>query len=134
MNGGFKKTESGKKRSQKAIVEFLCDKSRTGLEHLPTPRDPYEESKDKRADKDAGDDTDEGGDKGEGSEDDGKPSLQFVRYETDGKDVDVLRLLWKTKYACEDASPLVEHWGIFTWFLIMYASYPFFSSGYSTSC
>ena len=141
INGGFKKTESGTKRPQKAIVEFLCDKSRTGLEHLPTPRDPYEESKDKRADKDDGDkdeggdkDKDKGGDKDEGLGDDGEPSLQFVRYDTDGKDADVLRLLWKTKYACDDANPLPEHWGVFTWFLIMYASYPFLLSGRRTLC
>ena len=112
MNGGFRKAESGKSRPQKAIIEFLCDKSRTGLENLPKPEDPYEEVKDKRE-----------GDKEE--EDDGSPSLKFVRYDTDGKDADVLRLQWKTKYACEDANPVVEHWGFFTWFLIMYVFWLF---------
>jgi hypothetical protein len=116
MNGGFKNIDSGKTRPQKAIVEFICDRARTGLEHLPTPEDPYEEGKDKRAEED-------GGDGGEG--DDGTPSLEFVRYDTDGKDADVLRLRWRTKYACEDTSPVAEHWGLFTWFLIMYVFCPF---------
>lgn len=106
INGGFKKVD-GKPRAQKAFIEFLCDKSRTGLEHLPNPEDPYEEVKDKRAEGDA-------------EEDDGQPSLEFVRYDTDAPDVDVLRLRWRTQHACENAIPPTEHWGLFTWFLIMY--------------
>lgn len=104
MNGGYK-LEDGKSRPQKAVVKFLCDKSRTGLENLPKPENPYEEGKDKR---------EEGGEE----EDDGSPSLQFVSY-TEANDADVLELKWKTKYACEDANPVVEHWGFFTWFLII---------------
>lgn len=135
MNGGFKKTESKKSRPQKAIVEFLCDKSRTGLENLPIPKDPYEEGKKKREGNKEGDDK-EGDDK-EGEEDgnkegedDGSPSLEFVRYETEGKDADILRLRWKTKHACEDAIPPVDRWGFFTWFLIMYVFYLFPSPNY----
>lgn len=131
MNGGFKKTE-GKTRPQKAIVEFICDKSRNGLENLPKPDDPYEEAArarwadDDKKDGDKDKDEDKDNDKVDNS--DGAPSLQFVRYDTDGKDVDVLRLQWKTKYACEDTSPVPEHWGFFTWFLIMYVSLALLSS------
>lgn len=106
INGGFKSGESGKKRDQKAIIEFLCDRERTGLENLPNPENPYEDVKDKRADDE--------------NPDDGTPSLEFRRYDTDGSDVDVLRLRWRTQYACEDGRPATQRWGFFTWFLIMY--------------
>jgi len=128
MNGGFKNGDGGKKRKQKAIVEFLCDAGRTGLEHLPTPEDPYEEAKKKRVveDKDSPDNS------GEEKPDDNQPSLEFLRYDTDGTDADVLRLRWRTKYACPGENPQAEHWGLFTWFLIIAfmstASYLIFGS------
>jgi hypothetical protein len=110
INGGFKKGEDGgKKRPQKAIIEFLCDKSRTGLENLPNPEDQYDEVE-KREEGEA--------------ENDGTPSLEYVRYDTDGKDADVLRLRWRTKYACESDTPPGEHWGFLTWFIIMYVLTP----------
>lgn len=118
MNGGFKNGDGGKKRKQKAIIEFLCDAERTGLEHLPTPEDPYEEAKEKRA----AEDKDLPEKSGEEKPDDQQPSLEFLRYDTDGTDADVLRLRWRTKYACASETPQAEHWGLFTWFLIMYVS------------
>jgi len=131
MNGGFKKTESKKPRPQKAIIEFLCDKSRTGLENLPTPKDPYEEGKEKREEGNKEGDDKEGEEDGnKEGEDDESPSLEFVRYETEGKDADILRLRWRTKHACEDAIPPVDRWGFFTWFLIMYVFYLFPSPNY----
>ena len=117
MNGGFRKLESGKKRSQKAIIEFVCDKSRTGLENLYDPEDKYTDQKVKRAEDDGADD----------KEDPNSSSLQFVRYDEgeSEKDVDVLRLRWLTQYACEDSKgeqdkEHVDHWGFFTWFILMY--------------
>jgi hypothetical protein len=112
MNGGFRKTESGK-RNQKAIIEFVCDKTRTGLEHLYDPEDKYEETV-KREEDDGADD----------SEDPNSPSLKFVRYDEGEGDVDVLRLSWQTKYACEDSKDEQDaekgsHWGFFTWFILM---------------
>lgn len=102
MNGGFK-TENGKKKLQKAVVEFECDESRTGLENLPDPEDTYPE-KMKR-------------------EDDGTPSLEFFTYKEEDE-VDVLRLKWRTKYACESSKEEQDkergqHWGFFTWFIII---------------
>lgn len=105
LNGGFK-TENGKKKTQKAIVEFECDQERTGLENLPDPEDQYPE-------------------KIRRDEDDGSPSLEFLKYKEED-DVDVLRLKWRTKYACENTKKEQDkekgqHWGLFTWFIIMYA-------------
>jgi len=112
MNGGFKKADDGTTRKQKAIIEFICDKSRTGLEYLPNPEDQYEEVKDKR--EEAANDT--------------TPSLTFVRYGAED-DADVLRLKWRTKHACEDSkreqdAEKGQRWGFFTWFIIVYVLYP----------
>jgi len=75
MNGGFFGTGK-EKRSQKAIVEFLCDKSRTGLENLWTPEedDRYDEGKDKRKEKHDKEDDDDDEDAGA---DDKTPSRIF---------------------------------------------------------
>ena len=58
-------------------------------------------------------------------QDDGK-SLTFVSYGSIDDKTDVLRLNWRTKYACEDfeddddeSSSKGSHWGFFTWFIIM---------------
>jgi hypothetical protein len=119
MYGGIHKVND-EKRPQKVIVEFLCDKSRVGDENLWIPEDKY--GKKKRAE---GDDTDTP--KEDEPEDPAKePSLKFLWYNTTG-DMDILRLEWRTKYACLDAGDKEEpkpngRWGFFTWFIIMYAS------------
>jgi len=109
IKGGVKKVE-GKNRKQKAFVEFICDHDLEGDEHLWTPEDEYE---------------------GEEPEKDspGEPSLSFDSYDTSGKDEDVLKLIWRTRHACEDTKREEDeakknHWGFFTWFIIMY-SVPF---------
>lgn len=112
MNGGFRKLESGK-RKQKAIIEFICDKTRTGLEHLYDPEDKYEQTV-KREENDGAAD----------SEDPNSSSLKFVRYDEGEGDADVLRLSWQTKYACEGSKDEQDaengsHWGFFTWFILM---------------
>lgn len=112
MNGGFHNTESGR-RAQKAIVEFICDKDRTGLENLYDPEDKYAEEVVKRAEGD--DANDDGSD---------SPSLRFVRYEEGSDEVDILRLEWRTKWACESAKDEKDaekgtHWGFFTWFILI---------------
>ncbi len=111
LNGGFV-VNNGKNRKQKAIVEFLCDKTRVGDENLWNGEDKYDEGKEKRED-------------GAPEDDASTPSLEFVAYDTSDADVDVLRLKWRTKYACEDTKPEQDaersrHWGFFTWFIIMY--------------
>jgi autophagy-related protein 27 len=110
IKGGFKKTED-KKRKQKAFVEFICDESLKGDENLWDPEDKYVDGNSKR------------------EEDSSKtPSLQFISYDTTGKDEDVLTLLWLTRYACEHTkgeqdAERGEHWGFFTWFILMYVSH-----------
>jgi autophagy-related protein 27 len=121
LNGGkYPDTKEG--MSHKAIVEFLCDPELTGNEG-------FEEPKEKRLVRRA----EEG--EGEGDNEDDEPklpnldegkSIQFVSFKNEGEDqTKVLRLSWKTKYACEGAKAAPpppkksSSWGFFTWFLIM---------------
>ncbi|KAI1389204.1 autophagy-related protein 27 [Hypoxylon trugodes] len=155
LKGGIDRTDSGHKRDQKAIIEFLCDKDRNGTEGEYDPTDDKYESSDDplmaratnpllfRADDD-GDNGDDGGDGNDGNDgDDGEtpkevqlgikndPSLIFRSYAPSEEDpeVDVLRLTWLSKYACEkrddngsddgpDEKPS-PHWGFFTWLVIL---------------
>jgi hypothetical protein len=101
LNGGIYA-----KRKQKAVVEFLCDPDRTGTETDLDPEDKYEG--------------------GEENIIKGNPSLTIIGFEHEvpGTEVDILRLKWRTKYACEnqkdkDDGAKSGHWGFFTWFLIM---------------
>lgn len=121
-------------RKQKAIIEFVCDRDRTGLEGQGQDKedDDDEDAGDDKPSTPPGDndddvDDDEGGRGGRG--DDGK-SLRFIRYEPTSEDVheDTLRLEWRTKYACEGVRDEEGqkkkknggHWGFFTWFIIMW--------------
>jgi len=101
LNGG-----NYNKVKQRAVIQLQCDKDRTG----------NDEEKRKRDD-----------DKDEDEDEDEPPasSLSFVSYgQADGKaKVEVLRLNWKTKYACEDYADSDEAkkagWGFFTWFILI---------------
>lgn len=115
MYGGTHKVHD-EKRPQKVIVEFLCDKTRRGDENLWVPEDKY--GKKKRAE---GDDAEK---PKEGESDGNEPSLKFLSYNTSRTDTDILRLEWRTKFACLDASdeptPTPNRsWGFFTWFILM---------------
>ena len=111
-------------RKQKAVVSFLCEKDWSGNEG-------YEEEKKRlrRADDDEEEDDDDQPGDGERFKQDPKNALQFVSYaeEGEGKDrMDVLRLDWRTKHACEeydggDDEPTKTEggWGFFTWFILM---------------
>ncbi|EXJ66261.1 uncharacterized protein A1O5_10413 [Cladophialophora psammophila CBS 110553] len=96
---------------QKAVVQLTCDKDRTG-----------NEEKRKRSLKRDGEDTDKDKDK---EEQPSTSSLTFVSYgKVEGKDkIEVLRLNWRTKYACEDYADSDEArksgWGFFTWFVLI---------------
>lgn len=99
LNGGFYD-----ETKQQAVIEFICDPERTGLE--------------------GDDDGDEKAAESAGKE----KSLKFVGYDTDNKELHVLRLEWRTKYVCEGVEdpapdPVPDQgsgWGFFTWFIIMY--------------
>lgn len=116
FNGGrypFDDTKKGVQ--QKAVVEFICDRERTGLEGDEEDKRPKEDGDEKdrrRRDEDGGEEKKD-------------RSLKYVSYKNEGEPaVGVLRLDWRTKYACEDAvnNPDLHPkggWGFFTWFLIM---------------
>lgn len=135
LNGGKNPDESSG-TPQKAIIEFLCDKKVSGNEGfaalsgsmIATPIDPRSTAitatttaaatqagnMQKRADDDEGPklpDLDKG------------KNLEFVSFKSEG-DADVLRLRWKTKFACEgaaaeDGGSETDGWGFFTWFIII---------------
>jgi hypothetical protein len=53
--------------------------------------------------------------------------LTYIDYNKDDENVEVLRLEWRTLYACEDYKQKKDaerraHWGFFTWFIIMYVT------------
>lgn len=129
LHGGQYPFESKNGRKQKAVIQMVCDLGRTGLEEAvqgfpeesntdnngQAPRNatvnvqedkPNDENKDKDAPKNV-------------------PSLQFISYGP-LDDIDVLRLDWITKYACEDykdedkqKNEKSSSWGFFTWLIIM---------------
>ena len=106
LHGGkYPMEKNGEK--QQAVIDFICDRDRTGLEG--------EAAKQKR---DENDNDESGGD-------DDTKSLRFKSYgHEDGTDSDVLRLEWLTKYACEDydhsGGSGSNHWGFFTWLVVLY--------------
>ena len=113
MEGG------SRKKPKRAIVTFLCPAKDKGKSQLR--RDEDDEIGE-------GNNDDEGPDNDEpiGEEvDDGEGGrLKFVSYAMEEK-VEVLRLDWVTKYACEDFTgedqdkSSLGHWGFFTWLIIM---------------
>lgn len=119
LNGGkYPETKEGK--PHKAIVEFLCDAELTGNEG-------FEDAKEKRfVSRAEGEEGDSGDDEVTFPDLDKGKSIQFVSFKDEGEDpTKVLRLSWKTKYACEGAEAAPQppkkgnSWGFFTWFLIM---------------
>lgn len=119
LHGGM----SEDKKKQKAIIEMICDKDMEGTEGFANGQkmmgfDAYAMMQ-KREEGDGKDREDE-----EPLPDlDKDKALKFVSYKTEKDDVGVLRLEWKTKYACEGAeapsTPSKGSWGFFTWFLIV---------------
>ncbi|OAA52851.1 Autophagy-related protein 27 [Cordyceps fumosorosea ARSEF 2679] len=132
------------KREQRAVIEFLCDRNRTGLEGEWEAEDKYESgsgAKRRRDDKEA-DDAKEGDDKKEKGDNDDTSneevehqlkkedaSLLWESYGVE-KDADILRLTWHTKYACEkrddddvkdpeEPPSSSSNWGFFTWLIIV---------------
>jgi hypothetical protein len=129
--GTILEPELKKKYPASAVIDFQCDPDRTGLEGLKNDDDLDQatDSKLRRDDEEKGDDGDnEGEDKPDTTK---TSSLTFQSFGlVDDKEGFVLRLDWKTKYACEDykrENPGSSggsgggHWGFFTWLIIMYA-------------
>jgi len=112
------------KQSQMAIIDLQCDPERTGNERNPPKKEKDDE--DERLRKAESDETDDPED------DDDNDSLRYVSYQKED-DYEVLRLDWRTKYACVsyeeddddddeggDKGSSSKHWGFFTWFIVMY--------------
>jgi autophagy-related protein 27 len=131
LHGGRYPFKERKGLKQKVFIEMICDPDRTGLEgDLGDGRVPLKHGdKQKRVPHAKEDDEDS-----DPNADDKDRSLRFIseRTEGDGKnEMGVLRLEWRTKYACEgyadgggdddddDNSDKNKHWGFFTWFIIM---------------
>ncbi|KAL1877537.1 hypothetical protein VTK73DRAFT_8595 [Phialemonium thermophilum] len=123
------------RREQRAVIELLCDPERTGLEGEWESETKYEPG---------GDDEEEK--RKQWREDElGHPEEQLKKKDTallwdsygpsaDG-DVDILKLTWYTKHACETGAPVPgrdDSWGFFTWMVILVflatASYLIFGS------
>ncbi|PGH28237.1 hypothetical protein AJ80_00128 [Polytolypa hystricis UAMH7299] len=96
-----------KGRKQQAVIEMICDPERSGLD------DEKEETTEKRDERQSGD---------KEKDVDTSKSLRFKSYGA-VDDIDVLRLDWLTKYACEDykeeEGENTQHWGFFTWLIII---------------
>lgn len=115
------------KKNQMAIIEFQCDRDRSGNEGFEAVGGRMVSSRavdflDKKGTsaRDIGSLADDP----EDDKQDDEKSLTFVSYGATDDKTDLLRLDWKTKYACEDfedddSSGKSSSWGFFTWFIIL---------------
>ncbi|KAN0070812.1 Autophagy-related protein 27 domain containing protein [Elaphomyces granulatus] len=133
LSGGeYLEDHEKKKKDTAALIEFQCDPDKSGLEGLEDSETSDAAANRRRSqleatsDDNTGDDKD-GDDKDGDDHDDGSNpsrSLQFKSFKL-VDDTYILRLDWKTRYACDDYlknrkddSPS-GHWGFFTWLIII---------------
>lgn len=130
LAGGEYIDKDKKKKDARAVIEFQCDPDRSGLEGLSSVEEEEEEEETRRrlvVREDEGDKNKEK-DKEKTDPNDGSDpsrSLQFESFGPADDDAYVLKLKWRTRYACDnyvrdrkgDGS---SHWGFFTWLIIMY--------------
>lgn len=132
LHGGRLPFDSKTGVDQQAIIEFVCDKERSGLEGDEKDNTEHEEDpKDGDAEKEENPDQkpeslQKRDDEKKGKCEDSDRSLRFCGYELEdsgkGKSVKTLRLEWRTKYACENAprsDDSSSSLGFFGWFFIM---------------
>ncbi|EYE98995.1 autophagy-related protein 27 [Aspergillus ruber CBS 135680] len=110
LGGGQYLDDKKTKKDAGAVIEFQCDPTRSGLEGISTEEDTAEEQL--RAKEDG----DESGDKSR--------SLRFQSFGPADNESYVLKLDWKTRYACDDylsskKGGSSNHWGFFTWFIVI---------------
>jgi autophagy-related protein 27 len=132
LGGGLFPLERGGVE-QRAVVDFVCDNDKSGLEGEWEPEDEYESARMRsRARR-----QDAAAPAGEKQLLKDGAALLFDGYgpgEGKDKDVRVLKLTWRTKEACngkrddggdrddggkDDDGRGTTHWGFFTWFVVM---------------
>ncbi|KAL2824115.1 autophagy-related protein 27 [Aspergillus cavernicola] len=132
LSGGEYPVGDKKVKSAAAVVDFVCDPDRSGLEglndsakRLLRAREEAEDGDENSGDGDGEGDDGNGEDKGpfyDGSNPD--RSLQFKSFNQTDDESYVLNLSWRTRYACDSYSEGREnssgHWGFFTWFIIIF--------------
>lgn len=131
LSGGEYREEGGKgkKKDAGAVIEFQCDPDRTGLEGLKSIPDEEVEKAKRWAMAMADDKNGNGNGNGTSDDDlndnDPNKSLKFVSFGPVDDNSYVLKLDWRTKYACDNyrrdnkENQSGGHWGFFTWLLIM---------------
>jgi autophagy-related protein 27 len=138
LRGGAYRLDGPKeeKKKQIAIIDFVCNEKKTGLENEWTSEDKYEPAGGNLGRREGLHEREE---EGKGEEKVGTTketqlikegaALKFVSYgaKSDEPMLEILHLTWETKHAClgADEAPPEEgdepshHWGFFTWFVVM---------------
>jgi hypothetical protein len=122
LEGGLYKGDLNDQKPKKAaaVIDFQCDHERSGLEGLRTIPDSETKERRRRAD--------EGGAVPSGNSTSGNSSsasLQFKSFAPSDDGTYILRLDWRTKYACDEFekekgdTPGSRSWGFFTWLIII---------------
>ncbi|KAJ5970252.1 uncharacterized protein N7479_000170 [Penicillium vulpinum] len=124
LEGGSYKGDGNDQKAKKAaaVIDFQCDHERSGLEGLRTLADELE-TKERRKRVEG----EEGGGLPAGNSTSGNStsSLQFKSFAQSDDDTYILRLDWRTKYACDEFeddkgdTPSSKSWGFFTWLIII---------------
>lgn len=134
VGGEYVDFKDGKKKSASAVIEFECDPDRSGLEGI---KDIPEESSENEYEQEAGERVLEWTIQNEPhlAEDDETGnitrSLQFRSFGPSDDGSYVLRLDWRTRYACDNYlkdrkdNQSSGRWGFLTWLIIMYDNSPF---------
>lgn len=111
LAGGEYKEDFGEgpKKTAGAVIEFQCDHDRSGLEGFPE----QEAGNKRRKARDENSNTPDS-------------SLKFKSFGKADNDTYVLKLNWRTRYACDktgddenEDNDSSSHWGFFTWLIIM---------------
>lgn len=130
LAGGEYVDKDMKKKNARAVIEFQCDPDRSGLEGLASGETGSSEEETRRriaVRDDGAKDDDKDKDKKTDPNDSSDPSrsLQFQSFGPADDDAYELKLKWRTRYACDNyvrdrKGNSSNHWGFFTWMIIMY--------------
>lgn len=111
MAGGEYKGDHNDEKAKEAsaVIDFQCDPDRSGLEGLSTKAENPDAKERRRRD--------------DGEESTRGRSLEFKGFGLTEDDKYVLKLDWRTRYACDEyqrgKTNSSSGWGFFTWLIIM---------------